>query len=55
MFISGSLEILGRKLQAPGFAFMGTQVPHYIMNHGPEPVEYYAIELHGEARRFAGK
>jgi len=49
MFISGSFEILGRKLEAPGFAFMGTRVPHYIMNNGPEPVEYYAFELHGEA------
>lgn len=49
MFLSGSVEILGRKLDAPGFAFMGSQVPHYIVNPGPEPAEYYAFELHGEA------
>jgi len=49
VFTSGSVEILGRKVDAPGFAFMGTQVPHYVFNHGPEPAEYYAFELHGEA------
>jgi quercetin dioxygenase-like cupin family protein len=46
---SGSIEILGRKMDAPGFAFMGTQVPHHIINHGPETAQLYAFELHPEA------
>jgi len=49
MFISGVVEILGKKLEAPGFAFIGTRVPHFIVNHGPETAEYYAFELHQEA------
>ena len=49
LFISGSVEILGTKLEAPGFAFMGTRMPHSIFNHGTEPAEYYAFELHQEA------
>lgn len=49
IFISGSVEILGRKMDTPGFAFLGTRVPHYIVNHGPEPAAFYAFELHQEA------
>lgn len=46
VLVSGSVEILGRKVDAPGFAFMGTQVPHPIINHGPDPAQVYAFELH---------
>lgn len=46
LFISGLVEINGRRLEAPGFAFMGSRVPHSIINHGQQPAEYYAFELH---------
>ena len=48
VLISGSVEILGRKVEAPGFAFMETQVPHHIINQGPDPAQLYAFELHQE-------
>ena len=46
--ISGSVEILGKKIDAPGFAFMGTRMPHHIINKGPGPAQFYAFELHQE-------
>ncbi|WP_028320826.1 hypothetical protein [Desulfatiglans anilini] len=49
LFLSGSVEILGKRMDAPGFAFTGRQMPHYVFNHGPAPAEYYALELHPEA------
>ena len=49
VLVSGSVEILGRKVDAPGFAFMGTQMPHRIINHGPATAQLYAFELHQEA------
>ena len=49
VFMAGSAEILGKKVDAPGFAFIGSGVPHYISNHGPEPAELYAFELHQES------
>lgn len=47
VIIHGSVEILGRKLDTPSFAFIGSHVPHYIFNSGTEPAEFYAIEFHG--------
>lgn len=47
--VSGSVDILGRKVDAPGFAFMGTLVPHCIDNRGLEAAELYTFELHPEA------
>lgn len=49
VLVGGAIEIIGRKLEAPGFAFIGTQMPHNIINHGPEPAQLYAFELHQEA------
>jgi len=49
VLLSGFVEILGKKIGAPGFAFMESQVPHYIVNCGHEPAALYAFELHGEA------
>jgi mannose-6-phosphate isomerase-like protein (cupin superfamily) len=49
VLVKGTIEIIGRTLDAPGFAFMGTQVPHHIINHGPDPAQLYAFELHQEA------
>lgn len=49
VLINGSVEILGMKVDAPGFAFMGSEVPHHIINHGPDPAQLYAFELHPEA------
>lgn len=48
VLVSGTVKILGRRLDAPGFAFMGTQVPHHIINQGPDPAQLYAFELHQE-------
>jgi mannose-6-phosphate isomerase-like protein (cupin superfamily) len=48
ILVKGSIEILGRKLDAPGFAFLGTQVPHHIINRGPDSAHLYAFELHQE-------
>lgn len=48
VLVSGSVEILGRKVEAPGFAFMETQVPHHIVNQGPNTAQLYAFELHQE-------
>jgi len=48
ILVSGSIEILGWKLDAPGFAFLGTQVPHHIINRGPDSAHLYAFELHQE-------
>jgi hypothetical protein len=45
----GTVEILGKKTDAPGFAFMGTQMPHCLVNPGSEPAELYAFELYPEA------
>lgn len=48
VLVNGSVEILGRRLDAPGFAFMGTQVPHHIINRGRDSANLYAFELHQE-------
>lgn len=48
VLVTGSVEILGRSVDAPGFAFMGSQMPHHVTNHGTEPAELYAFELHQE-------
>jgi quercetin dioxygenase-like cupin family protein len=44
--VSGCVDILGKKLDAPGFAFMGTRTPHSIINHGSTLAGLYVIELH---------
>lgn len=44
--VDGVLEILGRRVVAPGFAFMGSYVPHCLINPGPEPAALYAVEFH---------
>lgn len=42
----GAVEILGKRVDAPGFAFMGSRVPHCLRNSGPTPAFFYAIEFH---------
>jgi len=44
--VAGTTEILGRRVEAPGFTFMGSRVPHYLNNPGPAPVSFYAVEFH---------
>lgn len=44
--VAGAMEILGRKIEAPGFAFMGSGVPHCLNNPGPVPALFYAVEFH---------
>jgi mannose-6-phosphate isomerase-like protein (cupin superfamily) len=44
--VEGSVEILGKTINAPGFAFMGTHVPHNTINHGSVPARFYGIEFH---------
>jgi mannose-6-phosphate isomerase-like protein (cupin superfamily) len=48
-FVSGSVGFLGRNVDAPGFAFTGTQMPHSIINQCTETAQFYAFELHQEA------
>jgi hypothetical protein len=45
-FIAGSVEFLGKGIDAPGFAFAGSQVPHGVNNPGPVPAAFYAVEFH---------
>ncbi len=44
--VEGAAEILGRRVDAPGFAFMGSRVPHCLHNPGPAPAIFYAVEFH---------
>jgi uncharacterized RmlC-like cupin family protein len=44
--VDGSVEILGKTINAPGFAFMGARVPHNTINNGSVPARFYGIEFH---------
>lgn len=44
--VDGAVDILGRRVVAPGFAFMGSRVPHCLNNPGPAPAALYAVEFH---------
>jgi len=44
--VEGSLEILGKTVNAPAFAFMGSRVPHSMINRDAFPARFYGIELH---------
>lgn len=46
VLVEGSVEILGKTVKAPGFAFMGTRVPHNVVNNGAVPARFYGIEFH---------
>jgi mannose-6-phosphate isomerase-like protein (cupin superfamily) len=46
VLVEGSVEILGKTIKAPGFAFMGTRVPHNVVNNGTVPARFYGIEFH---------
>lgn len=48
ILINGIVKINGRTVTAPGFAFMGTRVPHHIINIGSDSAKLYAIEFHQE-------
>jgi hypothetical protein len=48
VLIKGTVEILGKTVEAPGLAFMKSRMPHHMINTGNEPAELYAFELHRE-------
>ncbi len=47
--LSGSVEILGRKVDAPCLAFIGSRMPHGIINQGKLAARLYAFEFHQSA------
>ena len=46
VLVEGSLEILGKTVNAPGFAFMGARIPHNLNHRGFMPARFYGIEFH---------
>lgn len=46
VLVGGAAEILGRRVEAPGFAFMRPWVPHCLHNPDSAPAWLYALEFH---------
>jgi mannose-6-phosphate isomerase-like protein (cupin superfamily) len=46
VLVEGSVEILGKVINAPGFAFIQPHVPHNVINTGTVPARFYGIEFH---------
>lgn len=47
--VAGAVEVLGWKIESPGFALLGSRVPHGLSNPWPQPAVVYAAEFHGQA------